>query len=513
MRSNKISKKVTDRKRLLTLSAAIGVIAVVLMAAFISMIPSGSDIERTGDAGVTFADGDLVFEVTKDAPDGEVRLFAHTLADPIGDLVIPSTAWDGIDTYTVTSIADAANMMVPETGLFAGRNDMTSVVIPNTIAYIGTYAFYRSGAVSVDLGSVEIIERYAFTESKLESVTIPGSLKTVGRDVFKGCGDLTTVTMEGSPVIGENMFLQCYNLTSVDLGSVTEIGNLAFTEAVSLRSITIPNTATAIGAMAFMGGGLETVTIPPSVETIGTGAFNHNYSLGAVAIPAGTTLGGSAFLSATPKVYYDSDTPVTAIKDADGMIGLLIEVPDGKMIEEVTVEQITVITPAPGFTYDSLGYIDVTQDGPSFDPTGKGTAFFLSITLADVPEPPPSPPSPATEGPSGNSWLWLAVAAALLAFLILIGMLLSRKVVGMVTHKDEGVEGVLVEYTINGNSGTAMTDKDGNFIIRVPAGSGVTITGVTKEGHIVNETLPVYRAMEEHIVNVRFTTELADKKR
>ena len=69
----------------------------------------------------------------------------------------------------------------------------------------------------------------------------------------------------------------CSSLTSVTIpGSITSIGDSAFRGCTSLTSVTIPDSVTSIGDYAFRGcTSLTSITIPDSVTTIGSSAFYH----------------------------------------------------------------------------------------------------------------------------------------------------------------------------------------------------------------------------------------------
>ena len=123
---------------------------------------------------------------------------------------------------------------------------------------------------------VESIGEKAFYPSRLTSVTIPNSVKSIGNYAFYYCDGLTSVTIPNSVTsIGERAFSSCTALTSVTIGnSVTSIGYEVFRDCSSLTSITIPNSVTSIGNYAFHHcTGLTSVTIPNSVTSIGDNAF------------------------------------------------------------------------------------------------------------------------------------------------------------------------------------------------------------------------------------------------
>ena len=121
----------------------------------------------------------------------------------------------------------------------------------------------------------------------------------INDNAFLGCSNLTSITLPGSVIsIGEQAFAYCTNLTSIEIpNSVTSIGTKAFYLCGSLTSIEIPDAVTSIGTETFYGcESLTSVEIPNSVTTIGEGAFFGCYSLTSIVIPNSvTSIGDHAF--------------------------------------------------------------------------------------------------------------------------------------------------------------------------------------------------------------------------
>jgi len=69
-------------------------------------------------------------------------------------------------------------------GAFA-KNRLTSVVIPDSLTFIGRGAFADNPLTSLTLGDgVETIEASAFRGNKLTSVVIPDSVTSIGDEAF-----------------------------------------------------------------------------------------------------------------------------------------------------------------------------------------------------------------------------------------------------------------------------------------------------------------------------------------
>ena len=114
------------------------------------------------------------------------------------------------------------------------NNYMTNIIIENGITSIGNYAFWCSEAFNI---------------------TIPNSVKNIGKGAFAYCKNLTNVTIpNGVTSINYYTFDFCNSLTNITIpNSVTSIDNYAFKNCTNLKSITIPNSVTSINYSVFSG--------------------------------------------------------------------------------------------------------------------------------------------------------------------------------------------------------------------------------------------------------------------
>ena len=168
--------------------------------------------------------------------------------------------------------------------------DDTEVIIPATVAS-------PDGGI---LFEVDTIGRKAFKYCKtLTSITVPNSIAFIGEDAFAGCESLVSVALqEGIKYIGYDAFSCCESLKEIAIpDSVTEICNGAFYKCSSLTSVAIPGSVTSIGECTFSGcKSLTSITIPDSVIYIGDSAFANCESLTSITLPESVTkIGAGAF--------------------------------------------------------------------------------------------------------------------------------------------------------------------------------------------------------------------------
>ena len=132
---------------------------------------------------------------------------------------------------------------------------------------------------------------YAFAMYKaLEKVTLPQSLKLIGRSSFYHCSSLKEINFpEGLEIVDSNAFEGCSRLETVTLPhSVTKLGEYAFGNCESLKELTLSAGIKQIPPYAFDGcTSLTSVVIPEGVERIGTFSFEDGLKM--VTLPASLT--------------------------------------------------------------------------------------------------------------------------------------------------------------------------------------------------------------------------------
>ncbi len=178
----------------------------------------------------------------------------------------------------VTAIPDEA---------FSYASKLKTVTLPSTLKTIGKRAFYYCSA--------------------LEEITIPGSVKTIGAEAFKYSGVAKCILGEGVTAIPDEAFYYCSSLKEINIpGSVKTIGAEAFKYTGLTKCIIGEGTTTIHDEAFYYADDLKTVTLPNTLKSIGKKAF-YNCCIGEIYIPQSVTkIGESAFqFNNLRKVYYN----------------------------------------------------------------------------------------------------------------------------------------------------------------------------------------------------------------
>lgn len=265
-----------------------------------------------------FVIGDTVNEIGENAfmNSGWDRL--HSLGDVLylGNWLIGNKGAELFGTLTIQrdtkGIANKA---------FFGKNEMTSVILPDSVTIIGDNAFNScqnlmhirilgntpaqlgADVFSLSLGAKIVVplsfgdtfktnENWTNYASYIEEEYSYENINGVGIKITKYNGNLQSVTI---PDV-------------IDSKNVVEIGDSAFENNTSVWNITLPSTLTSIGNNAFSGcTSLKHMIIPERVESIGNNAFDGCAILQGIQFKSEnppTTIGTDCFanLAATAKL-------------------------------------------------------------------------------------------------------------------------------------------------------------------------------------------------------------------
>ena len=203
-----------------------------------------------------------------DFSDGEITAYTNTtekniiIPDNFNDVAVETIGKDAFKDNELTEVIIPNSVKSIGLGAF-WKNKLTEVIIPNSVKSIGQGAFYDNQLTEVSIGnSVLTIGDGAFWKNKLTEVIIPNSVNSIGKDAFKSNA-----------------------LTNVSIGNLVKIiGDGAFSSN-QLTEVSIPNSVSTIGQSAFQNNLLTQVSIPNSVNFIGNLAFFENPDLTSFNLP------------------------------------------------------------------------------------------------------------------------------------------------------------------------------------------------------------------------------------
>jgi hypothetical protein len=200
--------------------------------------------------------------------------------------------------------AGLTSVEIPNTVKFIGEfafgwnPDITSVTIPASVTGIlpGAFPACPNLAITVEDGnphysSVEGIlytnvkDMYRWWDADYSPQYTDNKEKTVLHSYPSASGSVTI--KDDVTKIGDEAFSWCISLTSGTIPSnVTEIGRYAFISSYNLTSVTFPSSGTEIGDGAFVNTGFTSITIPANITSIGDSPFNSCKNLTSIVVDA-----------------------------------------------------------------------------------------------------------------------------------------------------------------------------------------------------------------------------------
>ena len=208
---------------------------------------------------------------------------------------------------------------------FFGTN-LQSLHIPSSVKYIGKWAFCYNNELS-DLtieDGVEYIGKEAFSETAIDYVTLPKSIRGIGSNAFP----IGTTIINRSPHLtiyngimydrNKTKLIFCYSKDhSVRMpNSVKEIGDEAFANNPFLTNIVLGDGVKIIGKEAFafslywFNSNLKEIILSTNLEVIEDYAFENCANLYSIHIPKNVRYIGHNILKGSAISYVSCDSPL-----------------------------------------------------------------------------------------------------------------------------------------------------------------------------------------------------------
>ncbi len=196
-------------------------------------------------------------------------------------------------------------------GAFSGKTFLTTFMFPdvnqdNIITRIGQGAFSRTnltGSLVIPEG-VSSIDSYAFSGSKLIQISLPESLVEIGDYTFEGCSLLSGELSLSNNIkrIGRRAFVECIGLSGrlVLPESIEYIGAEAFQSSGFSGELVIPASLHEIEEYSFAYTSINQLRFHEGLKRIGSGAFLGCQLRGELFLPEGLlSIGSYAFMDCT----------------------------------------------------------------------------------------------------------------------------------------------------------------------------------------------------------------------
>ena len=274
------------------------IISVCLLFCLITGYSAFNTIISLKAKGNVYNKVDLCYE-TSDNKDGTVTITDYDVSCGT-EVIIPST----IKGKVVTKIDSAPY----DSDKVFNNKGLTKVIIPDSVTYIGKFAFCRNKIKEIDLGNgVEQIDDEAFHGNEISDIQFPSSLKYIGYGAFMN-NYLTSLSlpsdlryMAGAFTYNNFKPEEAFIYSRNDDGSLnysalnsyasrTFVSNIIIPSTVktieyySLRfarasEVTFPEGFEKIIGYATMQSSIKVINLPSSVSEISTAAFDKSPNL------------------------------------------------------------------------------------------------------------------------------------------------------------------------------------------------------------------------------------------
>lgn len=266
-------------------------------------------------SGVTYI-GDGAFENCQMGENLELGNVTH----------IGVSAFDGCNIKKVSIIGDSG--LTLEQYSFR-TSSLTEVYIENMLSAYTAFGSDSSNPKNyiekfgLGSGITSVQSSFFKNFTKLKEVNLSSSVTSIESNAFYNAFDddfkprmilPNTISSIGESAF-ENSKISAINIPT----SLTSIGNRVFRGCSNLSSITIPSNILAIGDMAFYAANLSELIIPSNVASIGGSAFTSNYNMTSIIVNRNTppTIGARVFDNTNNCPIYVPSGRVDVYKEAE----------------------------------------------------------------------------------------------------------------------------------------------------------------------------------------------------
>lgn len=215
---------------------------------------------------------------------------------------------------------------------------LRKIIIPNTIEYIGKYAFMSCRyveTVEINLNSKLFeIDDKAFAQMQyLKVINIPKSVYRIGKSAFEDCYELSKVHfIESQNIDVENhSILNQLNINNENVSSIQVIDDYAFNNCFRLTEFELPNSVVKIGDFAFHLHSSESSILKKinisklsNLQIIGKSNFRSPNLY--IFIPKSTTfIGTNNFSRMYPKIQIDDENTSFKLNNHGTLVDLVNE--------------------------------------------------------------------------------------------------------------------------------------------------------------------------------------------
>lgn len=166
---------------------------------------------------------------------------------------------------------------------FQGRNNITGVIMPDTVTKIGVSVFRSCNNLKFVEFSKKLksIPMMTFESTKgLIEIELPNNIEYINKDAFNGCSNLHSVKVgESCKYIGNNAFLNCESLENVYLKNVRTIGHKAFYNLGGIKKLNLESIQSISDKAFYNCKNLESISLGPELAYIGIKAFYNCLNL------------------------------------------------------------------------------------------------------------------------------------------------------------------------------------------------------------------------------------------